>query len=175
MFQLDSAAPFEIADEHDESLAVFPLSRLRPEQVIGNVIQAASVKTIDQKSHVFTRLMRYFNERDFVKRYGDADDDEFAKAHGTIPQRLLMMNGDLVDGKAKDELLNASTQIAMFAPNDAAAVETAYLTVLTRRPTAKESEHFAAKLAGTTGDERRRRLADLYWVLFNSTELSFNH
>jgi hypothetical protein len=175
VFRLDSAAAFEITDDHEESWAVFPLSRLRPEQVIGNVIQAANVKTIDQRSHVVTRLVRYFNEKDFVKRYGDVDDDEFAKAHGTIPQRLLMMNGDLVDGKAKEELLNASTQIAMFAPDDAAAVETAYLSVLTRRPTPRESDYFAAKLAGTSGDERRRKLADLYWVLFNSTELSFNH
>jgi hypothetical protein len=175
VFRLDSAAPFEITDEHDAALAVFPLSRARPEQVIGNVIQAASVKTIDQNSHVFTRLQRYFNEQDFVKRYGDADDDEFARSHGTIPQRLLMMNGDLVDGKAKDELLNASTQIALFAPDDGAAVETAYLSVLTRRPTQPERDHFTAKLAGTTGDDRKRRLADLYWVLFNSTELAFLH
>jgi hypothetical protein len=175
VFRLDSAAPFEITDEHDAALAVFPLSRARPEQVIGNVIQAASVKTIDQNSHVFTRLQRYFNEQDFVKRYGDADDDEFARSHGTIPQRLLMMNGDLVDGKAKDELLNASTQIALFAPDDGAAVDTAYLSVLTRRPTQPERDHFTAKLAGTTGDDRKRKLADLYWVLFNSTELAFLH
>ena len=174
VFRLDSAAPYEITDEHDAALAVFPLTRLRPEQVIGNVIQSASVTTINQNSHVFTRLSRHFNERDFVKRYGDADDDEFAKAHGTIPQRLLMMNGDLVDSKLREELLNASTQIAMFAPDDA-AVDTAYLTVLTRRPTQKEREYFAAKLAGTSGDERKRKLADLYWVLFNSTEFSWNH
>ena len=174
-FRLSSAAPFEITQDHEESWAVFPLSRLRPEQVIGNVIQASSVKTIDQRSHVFTRLMRYFNEKDFVKRYGDADDDEFAKAHGTIPQRLLLMNGDLVDGKAREELLNASAQIAMFAPDDARAVESAYLAVLTRRPMAAEAEYFRAKLTNTTGAERRRRLADLYWVLFNSAELSWNH
>ncbi|MCI0699693.1 MAG: DUF1549 and DUF1553 domain-containing protein [Planctomycetia bacterium] len=174
VFRLDSAAPFDITDEHDDTWAVFPLTRLRPEQVIGNVIQSASVKTINQQSHVFVRLTRYFNEKDFVKRYGDVDDDEFARVHGTITQRLLMMNGDLVDGKAKEELLNASTQIAMFAPDDAAAVETAYLTVLTRRPTPKERDHFVARLAGTKGDERKRRLADLYWILFNSTELSWN-
>lgn len=174
-FRLDSRAEFEITDAHDDAWAVFPLTRLRPEQVIGNVIQSASVKTINQQSHIFVRLARYFNERDFVKRYGDADDDEFARASGTIPQRLLMMNGDLVDGKAKEELLNASAQIAAYAPTDAAAVETAYLTVLTRRPTPKESDHFAAKLAGTKGDERKRRLADLYWVLFNGTEMSWNH
>jgi hypothetical protein len=174
VFRLDSAAPFEITDAHDEAWAVFPLSRLRPEQVIGNVIQASSVKTIDQNSHVVTRLIRYFNEKDFVKRYGDADDDEFARAHGTIPQRLLMMNGDLVDGKAKDELLNASTHIAMFAPDDRAAIETAYLMVLTRRPTEKESDYFADKLSGSSGDERKRKLADLFWVLFNSSEVAFN-
>jgi hypothetical protein len=174
VFRLDSAAPFEITDGHDAALAAFPLARLRPEQVIGNVIQAASVKTIDQNSHVVTRLQRHFNEQDFVKRYGDADDDEFARSSGTIPQRLLMMNGDLVDGKAREELLNASAQIALFAPDDGAAVETAYLGVLTRRPTPAESAHFTARLAGTTGDERKQKLADLYWVLFNSTELSVN-
>jgi hypothetical protein len=174
-YRLDSAAEFEITDEHDAAWAVFPLTRLRPEQVIGNVIQAASVKTINQQSHIFVRLARYFNEKDFVKRYGDVDDDEFARSHGTIPQRLLMMNGDLVDGKAKEELLNASAQIAMFAPNDDAAVETAYLSVLTRRPTQKERDHFSAKLTGTKGEARKRILADLYWTLFNSTELAFNH
>jgi hypothetical protein len=175
VFRLDSAAPFEITEAHDEAWAVFPLSRLRPEQVIGNVIQASSAKTIDQNSHAITRLVRYFNEKDFVKRYGDADDDEFARAHGTIPQRLLMMNGDLVDGKAKEELLNAATHVAMFAPDDKAAVETAYLMVLTRRPTEKESDYFANKLNGTSGDERKRRLADLFWVLFNSSEMSWDH
>ncbi len=175
VFQLDSKASFEITESHDESWAVFPLSRLRPEQVIGNVIQAASVKTIDQKSHVVTRLVRYFNERDFVKRYGDVDDDEFARAHGTIPQRLLMMNGDLVDGKAKEELLNSSTQIALFAPDDRAAVDTAYLLVLTRLPSDRESDYFTNKLAGSVGDERKRRVADLFWVLFNSAELTWNH
>jgi hypothetical protein len=175
VFRLDSAAPFELTDAHDDALAAFPLTRLRPEQVIGNVIQAASVTTINQQSNVLTRLKRYFDERDFVNRYGDADDDTFSRSTSTIPQRLLVMNGDLVDGRAREELLNASSQIAMFAPDDDAAVETAYLSVLTRRPTAAERDHFAARLAGTGGDVRKRHLADLYWVLFNSTELSWNH
>jgi hypothetical protein len=175
VFRLDSASNEPTADAHEEHWAMFPLSRLRPEQVIGNVIQASSAKTIDQNSHAVTRLVRYFNERDFVKRYGDVDDDEFARAQGTIPQRLLMMNGDLVDGKAREELLNASTHIAEFAADDHAAVQTAYLMVLTRRPTQKESDYFANKLAGSRGDDRKKRLADLFWVLFNSAEMSWNH
>jgi hypothetical protein len=168
VFRLDSAAAFDVTDAHEAAWAVFPLSRLRPEQVIGGVIQSASVRTIDQNSQVFVRLIRYFQERDFVERYGDADDDQFAKSHGTIPQRLLMMNGGLVNGKLRAELLNASAQIA------SAAVETAYLCVLTRRPTPAESDHFVAKLAVEPGD-RGRVLADLYWTLFNCTEMSWNH
>jgi hypothetical protein len=173
-FRLDSAAA-HITPEHERAWAAFPVTRIRPEQVIGSVIQAASIKTINQNSHVFVRLARYFNERDFVARYGEPEDDEFTEPDGTIPQRLLMMNGDLVNEKAREELLNASSQIAMFAPSDQSAVETAYLAVLSRKPTPFESAHFTARLAGTTGNERKRHLADLYWVLFNSSELSWNH
>jgi hypothetical protein len=62
-----------------------------------------------------------------------------------------------------------------LAPDDAKAVETAYLAVLTRRPTAEESDHFIARLVGTTGHQRNTRLADLYWTLLNATEFSWNH
>ena len=49
------------------------------------------------------------------------------------------MNGELVREKTKDDLFNASRRIADLAPDDRKAVETAYLTVLTRRPTPKSS------------------------------------
>ena len=174
VFRLDSAADRELTGDHERAWAVFPVTRLRPEQVIGSVLQAASVQTINRNSHVVTRLARYFNEREFVQRYGETGDDEFEPDGDTIPQRLLMLNGRLVNEKAKEELLNASSQIAALAPDDAAAVEAAYLAVLTRRPTAPEAEHFTAKLEYTGGQYRRSRLADLYWVLFNSTEMSSN-
>ena len=83
---------------------------------------------------------------DFVRRYGDTGDDEFAVRAGTIPQRLLLMNGHLVREKTKDDLFNASRRIAELAPDDHKAVEAAYLTVLTRRPTPEESAHFEAGL-----------------------------
>ncbi|HEX4610826.1 MAG TPA: DUF1553 domain-containing protein, partial [Urbifossiella sp.] len=175
VFRLDSSSPDEVTDDHDKAWAAFPLTRLRPEQVIGNVLQAASVKTIDRNSHVVVRTIRYFSERDFVKRYGDPEDDDFAPTPGTLPQRLLLMNGELVDKQAREDLLNASARIAILAPTDGAAVEAAYLAVLTRRPTDRELAHFTAQLSGLTGNPRQRKLADLFWVLFNTTELSYNH
>ena len=94
---------------------------------------------------------------------------------GTIPQRLLFMNGDLVRDKTQDNLFNASRRIAELAPTDEKAVEVAYLTVLTRRPSSEEQSHFVNRLAGTRGQERKDRLTDLFWTLLNTTEFSWNH
>jgi hypothetical protein len=79
-----------------------------------------------------------------------------------------------VDEKIRGELLNAATQIAVMAPNERQAVEAAYLTVLTRRPTPEEATHFAARLADRTPN-LQVNLEDLFWILLNSTEFAWNH
>jgi hypothetical protein len=174
-FRRDSASDQEVTETHERLLTVFPMTRLRPEQVAGSVIQAASVETLDQDSHVFVQLLRFNQEREFVQRYGDTGDDEFDGRGGTIPQRLLLMNGDLVHERTKEDLGNASAQIASLALNDDKAVELAYLTLLSRRPTSEEAAHFTKKLAATKGHERSQHLEDLCWALINSTEFSWNH
>jgi hypothetical protein len=85
------------------------------------------------------------------------------------------MNGDLVLERIKDDLFNACSQIASLAPDDHKATEAAYLSVLTRRPSTEEASHFEGRLRGTTGNERRERMTDLYWTLLNTTEFSWNH
>jgi Protein of unknown function (DUF1549)/Protein of unknown function (DUF1553) len=174
VFHLDSAAE-GAGDEHEGAWAVFPLTRLRPEQVAGALFQSASLTTIGPQSHWFARLVLYTGRNDFVRRYGDSGEDEFDTRAGTIPQRLLLMNGEIVREQLKDGLLSASSNIAGLAPDDRKAVETAYLVVLTRRPTPEESTHFTGRLAGTSGDVRKQRLSDLCWTLINTTEFSWNH
>jgi hypothetical protein len=174
VFRLDSASDHEVGDAEEKAWAVFPLNRLRPDQVVGGVLQASSVATLDAESHLLARLMRYGQRNDFVKRYGDTGEDEFDGHGGTIPQRLLMMNGKLIHEKIKEGPFSASTQVGWMSPDDAHALEAAYLTVLTRRPTLEEAEYFARFL--TEPDlTRNQRLEDLFWSLINSTEFSWNH
>ena len=120
-------------------------------------------------------VIRFFSQQDFIKRFGDKGDDEFEAGCGTIPQRLLMMNGKLVEESVKASPFNADTRIGWLAPDDERAVEIAYLTALTRRPTPDEARHFQRRLAGSRGDERSRRMVDLFWTLINATEFSWNH
>ena len=177
-FALDSATG---ADEGPSSTleaawAAFPMTRLRPEQVAGGLLQAASAETIDSGSHILVRLATYGGVNDFVARHGDPGEDEFnLEGSSTITQRLLMMNGDLVRKNIREELGNASVRIAILAPDDRKAVEAAYLATLTRRPTPDEATHFEARLAGTRGDDRKQRVTDLIWALLNSTEFSWDH
>jgi hypothetical protein len=175
VFRLDSGAEPEPSEAQEATWAVFPMTRLRPEQIAGSLIQSSSLPTVDRDTHVLLRIFRSISENGFVQRYGDTGVDEFDTACGTIPQRLLMLNGKLIEEKTKDAPLNAAFQIAAFAPDDRMAVEVAYLTILTRRPTPEESAHFAVRLVGTRGKVRTKVMTDLCWTLLNSTEFTWNH
>jgi hypothetical protein len=175
VFRLDSAVAETPSEAQEEAWAVFPMTRLRPEQVAGALFQCSSLSTLGPQSHWFIRMVTYTGRNDFVRRYGDTGEDEFDSRGGTIPQRLVLMNGDIVRDKIKSDFFTAPSRIASLAPDDRAAVETAYLTVLTRRPTPEEESHFMARIASATKDDRKDRLTDLFWALINTTEFSWNH
>ncbi|MCA9051135.1 MAG: DUF1549 domain-containing protein, partial [Planctomycetaceae bacterium] len=141
--------------------AVFPLVRLRPEQMIGSMFQAARVRTADQNSNLFIRFARFTNENDFLKEYGDADDDELLQKSGTIPQALLRMNGRFTRDLTKTDLFTASGQILRHADDDETLVNNCFLACLTRLPDREERAFFLDQLAGTadrkpTGDRSLR-------------------
>jgi len=150
--------------------AVFPLAKLRPEQMVGAMLQSASLQTIDQNSHLLVRTIRFFREQDFVEDYGDLGEDELEVRSTTIPQMLLRMNGSLPHELIKGNPLNASGRIAAFASSDERCLETCYLVCLTRRPTDAERDHFLPQLRGTNGNQRRKVVEDIFWSLFNSPE-----
>lgn len=178
-FRLSTDAPNDLTDDlavsdAEHSWAVRPLIRLRPEQMIGSMLQAASLKTIDQNSHLFTRFLRFTRENDFVRDFGDAGERELEDRSATISQALLRMNGQLSSELSQANPFLAGGRILMATDNNAKAVEIAYLVTLTRRPTAEESEHFLAQLDATkSSDDRGEAMQDLLWALFNSPEFSW--
>ncbi len=174
-FRRASAMEPEPTWDHEAAWAVFPLVRLRSEQVAGALLQASALETLDEDSHILAQILTVTRTGQFVDRFGDPGADEFVETCTTIPQRLLMMNGEIVREAIEPGLFTAATRIAQQAPDDRTAVEIAYLTVLTRRPTTEEAEHFADALNGTRGEDRSQVLSDLVWTLLNATEFSWNH
>ncbi len=168
----DETPPTELQFAH---WAAFSLVRLRPEQVVGAAFQASSLRTTDYQSHLILRFARALGQQEFIKRFGDAGEDEMVAAGGTIPQRLLMMNGELLHNATDPDPLDAPAHIGMLARDGETAVEIAYLMTLTRRPTAEESAHFADRLRNLAGEQRQQAVGDLCWTLLNSTEFNWNH
>lgn len=216
VFRLNSEAPFVDADTYtdmEREWAVFPLVRLRPEQVIGSMFQAGNVRAIDQNSHLFVRFQKFNNENDFMKQYGDSSEDELLQQTGTIPQALLRMNGKFTRELTQAEPFSAAGQIMNFSENDELVVENCFLACLSRRPNREERAFFLkqlrqgdgspktrtspadevvansdeSKIDGQPADDeepgavpqkrfpRKQVVRDLFWVLFNSPEFSWNH
>lgn len=99
------------------------------------------------------------------------------EAETSILQALLMMNGQATANQTS--LDNSSTLAAVLdAPflDTPKRVEALFLSALARKPTADEAEKFTSYVerGGPSGD-KDKALADVFWVLLNSTEFLFNH
>ncbi|MAZ94862.1 MAG: hypothetical protein CMJ73_02340 [Planctomycetaceae bacterium] len=176
VFRMDSRTEFEVGKQHEQNWAVFPLTRLRPEQVVGSISQSASLGTINAEANFIRQLSRIIDQGGFLERFGDQGRDEFDQSSGTVAQRLLMMNGDLLNRRTMgNPLFNGSTRIAQLAENDCQAVRMAYLCVLTREPSEREMEHFHRRLQEASAAKYAEAMGDLYWTLLNSSEFSWNH
>ncbi|QEG00520.1 hypothetical protein Mal15_45900 [Stieleria maiorica] len=173
-FGASSRASFDITPQHEDHHAVFPLTRLRAEQVAGAIVQASKIKSITRDSSLLVQLIRFGSINDFLQRYGDLGENEFAKDGITIPQRLLMINGKMLrEAGELNPVLNATGHINLFAGDDARAIETMYLCLLNRYPENEERDHFVNQLSERPN--RGEALEDLYWTLANSTEFTWNH
>ena len=173
-FRVDSVASFEITNRHEDLGAVFPMVRLRPEQVAGTMIQAARIKKTDRESSAFLQLQTLTGTNDFVTRYGDPGEDEFADDNVTITQRLLMMNGNLLrELENPNPIVNTTSHVNMFAKDDASAIDSIFLCTLNRLPTAAQKSRFLSRFK--QANNRSEAIEDLFWVLLNTSEAAWNH
>ncbi len=172
----EDAEPVDL-DSLADQWAVFPIVRLRPEQVASSIVQSSSLRTRDHTNHILFRFVREIETNDFVKRYGDAGEYELEPDTQTISQRLLLLNGKLVQQKtdADDLRTNASGRIAILAPDDQKAIEVVFLSTLTRRPTVEEIAFFEEHLSGARDKERDAVLEDFFATLLNSSEFLCLH
>lgn len=177
----DNQDSADTAAVEGDDWSIFPMTRLRPEQLIGAILQSTSLRTIDQNSHLLLRAKRFIQENEFVKQYGDMGDNELEERAGTIAQALLRMNGKLAADAIKADPFSASGRISGFAGSDLTCLETCYLVTLSRRPTKEEASYFVPQLACAEKEKARQKDAyahaveDVFWSLYNSPEFSWNH
>jgi hypothetical protein len=158
----------------EDAWAVFPVTPLRPEQLVGSALQASNPRTIDQTSHVVVRAVRLRREKGFVEEYGDPGDDELSPHAATVAQALLRLNGKLPEELIEANPFTTVGRSALLASAPSKAMEAVWLAFLARRPSAAELAQFLPALE-VKGEARGKALSDLAWALFNSPEFAWNH
>jgi hypothetical protein len=98
------------------------------------------------------------------------------EAHMSIQQALALMNGRFIAlaTRSKDGTLAIVTGDP--ALDTAGQIEALFLATLTRKPTPRERDRFVRYLdGGGPNKDAKQALADVFWVLLNSTEFMLNH
>ncbi len=102
--------------------------------------------------------------------------EEIEAFNGTVPQALMMINGDMVNNSANYKERGTFVNYVLDNWRDAVdRVQFIYLTVLSRKPTSKEQTYFQRYLERSLYRDKDLAYEDLYWVLLNSAEFSLNH
>ena len=108
-------------------------------------------------------------ERDqhFLRMFGQSDRQiaDSSSEEGSIPQVLMLMNGEAQKVIGQDDSLVVKTAAAQSSVEQ--QVESLYLSFFSRKPHAAELGNAVAALNGGLG------MRDLTWVLFNTREFVF--
>ncbi|MDE0086850.1 MAG: DUF1549 and DUF1553 domain-containing protein [Candidatus Poribacteria bacterium] len=120
------------------------------------------------------RKREHLNKFLFLLDNGEME--EIEAFNGTVPQALMMINGDMVNNSANYKERGTFINYVLDNWRDAIdRVEFIYLTVLSRKPTSKEQTYFQRYLERSLYRDKDLAYEDLYWVLLNSAEFSLNH
>ncbi len=119
-------------------------------------------------------------KRDHLNRFlfllDNGEMEEIEAFNGTVPQALMMINGDMVnDSASHDEHGGFVNYVLGKWREPVDRVEYLYLNILSRLPTAQEKTYFQRYLERSLYRDKDFAYEDLYWVLLNSAEFSLNH
>ncbi|MBX3444601.1 MAG: DUF1549 domain-containing protein [Planctomyces sp.] len=148
---------------------------LTVEQLYESLLIATNAEQSGQVGYEEAQRQRREWTRDFMRIFGGNDDDEPTLFSGTIPQALLLMNGDLVRQATSVEsggFLAAVLNSPRFK-SDAARVQALYVSALGRIPS--RVEYGKIEKVMKLNPNRAAAYQDLYWALLNSNEFVLNH
>ena len=110
----------------------------------------------------------------FTLAFGTDDNEETTTFNGTIPQTLMMMNGDLIDKATSTKQGGRLHRMANDPKiNNAARIHRLYLAALARKPTGQEIA--AANQIMLAGHDPAAALEDVWWAVLNTGEFILNH
>jgi len=163
-------------DDGDDLFNVMMLRPMTPEQLFDSLTTATSAHR-PSASSARDDARRDNWMRQFLFVFGNDEEDETTSFQGTIPQSLLMMNGEMIRDAISDKpggfLAEVVAQARRSRSPANAMIDQIYLASLSRHPTNKERQTALRYLQ--TQPDSMWVVQDLFWALLNSNEFILIH
>jgi hypothetical protein len=151
----------------------FYLRQMRAEELYESLVVATEAQKT-QGSYEEQEKLKSDWMRQFVTAFGTDDGEETTTFNGTIPQALMLFNGDLIKKATSGEKGGFLQGIANSNLKPADKIDYLFLAGLSRKPTKVELLAANELLAGHKGN-MVDALQDMWWAILNSNEFIINH
>lgn len=149
----------------------FYIRQMEPEQVYESLLVAGEIKptgNYEEQERVRNGWLQQFNTA-----FGNDEGLEATHFNGTIPQILMMFNGELVKNAVSTAEGSMIQRLATSNLSDRQKIEQLFLAGLSRKPTRKEAD--MARYFFQANSNPAEALAEIWWVILNTNEFIFNH
>lgn len=150
------------------------LKSMTGEQLFDSLVVATNAHKAGRSSWEQAEDQRQRWMQQFVRAFGTDENDESTSFDGTIPQALMMMNGDLMQSALSDSKGGLLSQV--LTDNKLSTfdkVKRLYMATVGRIPSKNEFDR--ANRVLLKAKSATEAYQDLYWALLNSNEFIFNH
>ena len=149
----------------------FYLRQMRAEELYESLLVATKADQTNRREQ--DALKNQWLDQ-FSIAFGNDENEEATTFNGTIPQVLMMMNGDLIRRATDVSPGSFLYEIAHERGSDRDKINQLYLAALCRNPSNQELR-LAQDLWRLRGGDTVGALQDIWWALLNSNEFLFNH
>jgi hypothetical protein len=152
----------------------FYMRQMRPEELYDSLLAASDVDKTMRSSEEQEKLRTQWLSQ-FTITFGTDDGEDTTTFNGTIPQTLMMFNGELMrraTGTEAGGFLEKIGKDQKMSNKD--KINQLFLATLSRKPTPNEIDSANKLLLARKGDPVGA-LQDVLWVTLNTGEFILNH
>jgi hypothetical protein len=151
----------------------FYLRQMTAEQVYESLLTATHAEETQASYEEQEKAKREWLSQ-FVIAFGNDEGLEMTTFNGTIPQALMMMNGDLIKKATNGEKGSFLWKIANSNLSNAQKIDYLFVAGLARKPSRTETD-IANKLLVARKGDAVAALQDMWWAVLNSNEFVMIH
>lgn len=149
----------------------FYVRQMQAEQLYASLLTATDALKTKGDREAQEKTMQTWLQQ-FTLAFGTDEGDESTTFNGTIPQALMMMNGELV--KTASSLEPGSFLNQVLNAGKGNKLEYLYMAALARKPNPVEASS-AAYLISQRGGDTAAAMQDVWWAILNSNEFILQH